>query len=123
MKKCLTMWPHEAMFGGVKRKAFKFPPAKAGSAELKEAAVLEPPATTVINVRSAKDQLSSLLEQAAGGQEVVITSDGVPKARLVPVRSVRKPFQVDWELLRSVKSKAGSKSADEIVREERDGRW
>lgn len=46
-----------------------------------------------VNVRSAKDQLSSLLEEAALGNEVIITSDGLPKARLVPVRERRKTFR------------------------------
>jgi len=53
---------------------------------------------------------------------VIITSDGLPKAKLVPFKSVRRPFQVDWDLLRSVKPRAGAKSANDIVREERDGR-
>jgi prevent-host-death family protein len=106
----------------VKRKTFKHPSARGGAATLKEAEALEPPAATVINVRAAKDQLSSLLEQAASGHEVIITSDGTPKAKLIPVRPARKPFRVDWTLLHSVKPKPGAKSADEIVREERDGR-
>ena len=89
---------------------------------MKEAAELEPPPATLINVRAAKDQLSSLLEQAASGHEVIITSDGMPKARLIPVKPARKPFRVDWALLRSVKPKPGVKSAEEILREERDGR-
>ena len=89
---------------------------------MKEATVLEPPPATIINVRAAKDQLSSLLEQAASGHEVIITSDGMPKAKLIPVKPSRKPFRVDWALLRSMKPKAGAKSAEEIVREERDGR-
>ena len=107
----------------MKRKAFKYPPAKGQSAaKLKEAAVFEPPPATLINVRAAKDQFSSLIEQAAAGNEVIITSDGQPKAKLVPFKSSRRPFRVDWALLRSVKPKAGAKSAEEIVREERDGR-
>lgn len=76
----------------------------------------------MINVRAAKDQLSSLLEQAAAGHEVIITSDGRPKAKLVPVKPALKAFRVDWALLRSMKPKSGAKSAEEIVREDRDGR-
>ena len=107
----------------MKRKAFKYPPAKGqAAANLKEAAVLEPPSATLINVRAAKDQLSSLLEHAARGNEVIITSDGQPKAKLVPFKSSRRPFRVNWALLRSVRPKMGAKSAEEIVREERDGR-
>src|SRR5438477_93505 len=106
----------------MKRKTFRYPSVKAGAAALKEAAVLEPPPATIINVRAAKDQLSSLLEQAASGHEVIITSDGMPKAKLIPVKPARKPFRVDWALLRSIKPKKGAKSVEEIVREERDGR-
>ncbi len=76
----------------------------------------------VVNVRAAKDQLSSLLEQAANGNEIIITSDGIPKAKLVPVRSRRQPFRVDWELLRSVPVLTGGPSAEQLVREDRDGR-
>ena len=106
----------------MKRKPFKYASAKGAAAALKEAAVLEPPPATLINVRAAKDQLSSLLEQAASGHEVIITSDGMPKAKLIPVKPARKPFRVDWALLRSIKLRPGAKSAEEIVREERDGR-
>ena len=107
----------------MKRKIFQYPPAKAGaSVLLKEAAMLEPPSSMLVNVRAAKDQLSSLLEHAARGNEVIITSDGQPKAKLVPFKSIRRPFRVDWALLRSAKPRAGSKSAEEIIREERDGR-
>ena len=37
-------------------------------------------------VRIAKAKLSALLELVATGQEVVITSDGEPKARLVAIK-------------------------------------
>ncbi len=38
---------------------------------------------TEVSVREAKDQLSALLQRAAAGEEIVITSDGEPKAMLV----------------------------------------
>ena len=41
-----------------------------------------------VSVRTAKDQLSSLLERAAQGEEIVITSDGKPKAMIVRYRPV-----------------------------------
>ena len=41
-----------------------------------------------ISVRTAKDQLSSLLERAAQGEDIVITSDGKPKAMIVRYRPV-----------------------------------
>ena len=76
----------------------------------------------VVNVRAAKDQLSNLLEQAARGNVVVITSDGQPKAKLVPVQARRRPFRVDWELLRSMPVLRRDPTAEELVREDRDGR-
>jgi prevent-host-death family protein len=106
----------------VKRKTFRYPARKAAPSALKEAMALEPVQPLTINVRAAKDQLSSLLEQAAQGNEVIITSDGQPKAKLVPFKAARKPFRVDWELLRSMSPKAGAQSAEEIVRKDRDGR-
>jgi len=41
-----------------------------------------------ISVRTAKDQLSSLLERASRGEDIVITSDGRPKAMIVRYRPV-----------------------------------
>ena len=107
----------------MKKKTFKYPPAKTARAVLRDAAVeLEEP-IRVVNVRAAKDQLSSLLEEAASGNEVIITSDGVPKAKLVPVRGQRRVFRVDWALLNSIPLKAGAPTAEAIVREDRDGRY
>lgn len=102
------------------KKTIRYPEAAPTGAALQEAALTEPPSMS-INVRSAKDQLSSLLEKAALGNEVIITSDGQPKARLVSVRARRKTFQVDWEWLRS-QPLAGGPPAEEIIRNDRDGR-
>ena len=77
-----------------------------------------------ISVRAAKAHLSGLLDQVAAGREVVITSDGVPKARLVPMTggSQRKPFQGTREHLKTMPKWRGGPTAEEIVREDRDGR-
>jgi prevent-host-death family protein len=104
-----------------KRKAFRYPEATPDPMVLREAALAEPPSRSV-NVRAAKDQLSSLLEQAALGNEVIITSDGEPKARLGPVRSHRKPFRMDWAWLQAQPVSAGA-PAEELIRADRDGRW
>jgi prevent-host-death family protein len=106
----------------VKRKTFKYGPASVQPMALKEAASSLAERELVVNVRAAKDQLSSLLEEAASGNVVVITSDGQPKARLVPMRARRQPFRVDWELLRSMPLQRGVPTAEELVREDRDGR-
>lgn len=51
-----------------------------------EEAAVAAEALPEVNVRTAKDQLSSLLERAAQGEEIVITSDGKPKAMIVRYR-------------------------------------
>ena len=43
-----------------------------------------------IDVREAKDKLTSLIDAAVNGEEVVITKDGLQTVRLVPV-SPAKP--------------------------------
>ena len=106
----------------MKRKVFKYGPPIAQPLALKEAAGTLEQRELLVNVRAAKDQLSSLLEEAASGNVVVITSDGQPKARLVPIRPRRQPFRVDWELLRSMPIQRGVPTAEELVREDRDGR-
>ena len=46
----------------------------------------------VLNLYEAKSQLSSLVEEAAAGAEIVIAKAGVPRARLVPLgKRVRRP--------------------------------
>jgi prevent-host-death family protein len=40
----------------------------------------------VLNLYDAKAQLSSLVEEAARGREIIIAKAGKPKAKLVPVR-------------------------------------
>ncbi|MEP6663557.1 MAG: type II toxin-antitoxin system prevent-host-death family antitoxin [Verrucomicrobiota bacterium] len=104
----------------MKKKTTKYPSASSAPDVLKETAVLEGPVW--INVRAAKDSLSSLLERAAQGLETIITSDGVPKARLVPMEKKRKPFRVDWELLRSIPLRKGARLSEDLIREDRDGR-
>ena len=74
-------------------------------------------------VRAAKAKLSALLELVAHGEEVTITSDGIPKAVLSPVKAgqARKVFtgMGDFLLKQPVH---GGRSAEEIVREDRDAR-
>lgn len=52
----------------------------------------------VINLYEAKSRLSSLVERAAAGEEIIIAKAGRPKARLVPLASragLREPG--GWE--------------------------
>lgn len=88
---------------------------------MKEAPAIYGAALT-INVRAAKDQLSSLLDRAAGGEDIIITSDGEPKARLTKYEIKPKVFRVNWKLLRATMCKPGGKTSEQIIREDRDGR-
>ena len=47
----------------------------------------------VMNLYKAKTHLSALVEEASAGQEIVIAKAGVPRARLVPLKSrvARRP--------------------------------
>lgn len=77
-----------------------------------------------IPVRAAKAKLSALLEMVAGGQEVTITSDGVPKAVLSPVskREQRQVFTGTREHLKKMPPWRGGPTAEALIREDRDGR-
>ena len=101
----------------------KYPEIKSGGLELKEA-VSMPGVGLAIPVRAAKAKFSALLELVARGQEVTITSDGLPKAVLSPVSKAkpRKVFTGTREHLKKMPPWRGGPTAEEIVREDRDGR-
>lgn len=92
-------------------------------AVLREVAAL-PGIGQVISVRAAKAHLSALLELVAGGQEITITSDGEPKARLVSAVTPRprKVFDGLGDYLESMPTQAAGPFADELVRADREGR-
>ena len=75
----------------------------------------------IASVRTAKARLSELLDRAAAGEEIVIMSDGRPKARLVGIDTAVNPFRVNHALLRSKRRVAGRRS-ETLVREARDAR-
>jgi prevent-host-death family protein len=95
----------------------------AGSLILRETVAM-PGMGLTIPVRAAKAKLSALLEMVAAGQEVTITSDGLPKAILLPVgqREQQKVFSGTWEHLKKMPPWRGGPTAEEIIREDRDGR-
>src|SRR5579863_1361719 len=78
-------------------------PETGGQMVLKETVAL-PGVGLSIPVRAAKAKLSALLELVAGGQEVTITSDGKPKAVLLPAAKHRpqKVFGGTWEQLKKL---------------------
>jgi prevent-host-death family protein len=50
--------------------------------------------SAVVSLYEAKTHLSRLVDRAAGGEEILITKNGVPSARLVPVEAkaeMRRP--------------------------------
>jgi prevent-host-death family protein len=87
-------------------------------------AVTMPGVGLTIPVRAAKAKLSALLDLVAGGQEITITSDGRPKAILLPVtgHKARKVFTGTWEQLKQMPVQTEGPFADEIIRADRDGR-
>jgi len=106
----------------MKAKTIKYPELKSSVLELKETVPM-PGVGVTIPVRAAKAKFSALLEFVASGQEVTITSDGVPKAVLSPVRQerARKVFTGMGDYLMKQAIHDGP-TADEIIRAERDSR-
>ena len=117
------MWSQCDYIGPMKEKRIlKYPDRKPAAMELREAVAL-PGVGLSIPVRAAKAKLSALLELVAGGQEVTITSDGVPKAVLSPVaKRARKVFTGTWQHLKKMPPWRGGPTAEEIIRADRDGR-
>jgi prevent-host-death family protein len=52
---------------------------------------------TVVNIYEAKTNLSSLVDRAAAGEEIIIAKSGEPKARLVPFGDVPLRRPGGWE--------------------------
>lgn len=50
-------------------------------------------ASTQVNLYEAKTHLSSLVERAAKGEEIVIAKAGSPKARLLPMAEKEQAFE------------------------------
>ncbi len=63
--------------------------------QIREAAAAYGIKRDVVAMREAKDQLSALIQRAAQGEQIVITSDGEPKAMIVRYKPVLrgKPWQ------------------------------
>ncbi|MCC6766472.1 MAG: type II toxin-antitoxin system prevent-host-death family antitoxin [Deltaproteobacteria bacterium] len=77
---------------------------------------------TRAGIREARQNLSALIDEVRKGREVVIEERGKPVAKLVPIeRRSRKPLSSHRRLRRSIRSRA-SKSAVEMIAEDRDDR-
>ena len=85
------MWRHGATYVPMKRKTKgprKYPESAPKALGIAEDAAAYGIPCEVVNVRQARDTLSSLLDKAAAGSRIVITSDGVPKAMIVTYRPI-----------------------------------
>jgi prevent-host-death family protein len=110
----------------VKKKTNKrtYPSVSDSGAMVLKEAISIPGVGLTFPVRTAKAKLSALLELVASGQEIVITSDGAPKAVLVSPakRSQRKVFTGTLDQLQKMPVQSEGPFAEEIVRADRDGR-
>lgn len=102
------------------QKPIIYPESDSRPAVLREADLSTSP---VVTVRDAKSHFSALLDWVAGGHEITITSDGRPKARLVPASPIadRKTFGGMGKFLSSQPVHTGP-SAEQLIRDDRDGR-
>jgi len=55
--------------------------------------------TKVFDLDEAKNQLSSLVDRAASGEEIVIAKDGQPMAKLVSIPRAKKKLRKPMNLL------------------------
>lgn len=105
-----------------KSRTTKYPEPKSQAMVLNDAIPM-PDIGLTFPVRIAKAKLSALLELVAAGQDVVITSDGMPKARLVSFepRQRGKVFTGMGDYLTKQPIHRGL-SADDAVNLDRDAR-
>lgn len=86
---------------------------------IKEAAAAYGLRRDVVSVREAKDGLSGLLQRAARGEQIVITSDGQPKAMIVRYRpAIRGKAWAPHHDLRASLPETPDSTA--MIREQRD---
>jgi prevent-host-death family protein len=106
----------------VKEKPVKYKASEPASLELNDAATM-PGIGLVIPLRAAKAKLSALLEFVSAGQQVTITSGGVPKVVLTPATpdAGRKRFTGMGDFLSSQRVHTAA-PAEEVVRDDRDSR-
>ena len=73
----------------------------------------------LVNMHSAKSQLSKLIAAAEAGEEVVITRNGRPAVRFVPVRRARFQFGTLQHLVSRVPDFDDKMSVEELALWER----
>jgi prevent-host-death family protein len=102
-----------------KRVRSTYPEAKAQELAIQEAAAAYGVTCSVVSVREAKDQLSSILDRAERGEQIVVTSDGRPKAMIVRYRPMI--LGAKWTSHRALRQKTLIlEDSTPIIREMRD---
>jgi len=102
-----------------KRVRSTYPEAKAQELAIREAAAAYGVTCSVVSVREAKDQLSSILDRAERGEQIVVTSDGRPKAMIVRYRPMI--LGTKWTSHRALRQKTLIlEDSTPIIREMRD---
>jgi len=79
-----------------------YPESRDTAAQIKEDAATYGIRRDVLGVREAKDQISALLQRAAGGEEIVITNGGVPTAMIVRYRPIIR--STPWQSLKNFRA-------------------
>ncbi|MBI2767459.1 MAG: type II toxin-antitoxin system prevent-host-death family antitoxin [Chloroflexi bacterium] len=51
---------------------------------------------TIVNTHAAKTHMSSLIDRAIAGEEIVIARSGKPMVKLVPVEDPEEPWVPPW---------------------------
>jgi prevent-host-death family protein len=103
-----------------RRRRSTYTQAKTTEQALREDAAAYGVDCSVVNVREAKDQLSALLDRASSGEQIVITSDGRPKAMIMRYRPMIQGAK--WTSRRALRAKTPvSEDSARILRELRDG--
>lgn len=106
-----------------RRSGGAYPLSESAAAVLRDARVM-PQAGLAIPVREARARFSALLELVAAGREITITSDGNPRALLVPAdtRRSRRVFTGTIARLRELPMQTTGPTGEELIRADRDGR-
>ncbi|TFD82692.1 type II toxin-antitoxin system Phd/YefM family antitoxin [Cryobacterium fucosi] len=74
---------------------------------------------SLVPVRDLRNHTAEIIERARNGEEVTITSNGVPVATLIPIVTSKKPFLTREDILRLVR-RPGDPIAEYFEHEEPD---
>lgn len=103
---------------------FQYPPAGAGEPSVLKELTAVPGVGLAISIPAAKQHFLALLDLVASGQTITLTTDGQPKAVFAPVGggSAGAVFTGTRRHLESMPPWRGGATAEETVREDREGR-